>query len=109
MAKRRFLREGGGYDARSERPARWHWHARQPRLDPGKSPLSRFFGWPAHRRYRGQPDSGRHTRLAVVVGRGSQQDTTLEHLRPPGGTHGGRRTGDESRQPVPLMPQGMRH
>jgi hypothetical protein len=41
MAKRAFLRESGGHDARSERLARWHEQARQPRLDPWNSLMSR--------------------------------------------------------------------
>ncbi len=37
MAKRGFLRESGGQDAQSERPASWHGQARPHRRDPRKS------------------------------------------------------------------------
>ena len=37
MAERGFLRESGGQDARSERPARWHGQARPLRRDPRKT------------------------------------------------------------------------
>jgi hypothetical protein len=40
MAKRGFLRESGGHDARSERPARWHGQPRQLRINPRKSLMS---------------------------------------------------------------------
>ena len=42
MATRGFLRESGGHDARSERPARWHGQTRRPRFDPRKSLMSRM-------------------------------------------------------------------
>jgi hypothetical protein len=41
MAKRGFLRESGGQDAQSERPASWHGQARPHRRDPQKSLMNR--------------------------------------------------------------------
>jgi hypothetical protein len=43
MAKRGFLRESGGQDAQSERPASWHGQARSHRRDPWKSLMNPLF------------------------------------------------------------------
>jgi hypothetical protein len=45
MAKRGFLRESGGQDAQSERPASWHGQARSHRRDPWKSLINQN-SWP---------------------------------------------------------------